>query len=405
MKRFDRNDPKSSLLFHLFYFAAFCGSSIQGSFIGLYLTEAGVPVKTLGILNGVNQTISLITLPIFGRIADNAKKKNTFLDAGYILTIAILVAFMFVKNVAAIVALRFIYSIIATPIMSVYETMTMENCGKHGWEYGPIRMSGTIGFSIASLLSGFGLKENLKAMFPMIIACNAVTLLFALLLPDSYRVERKVSAEGVEEKGESVYSILRVRAVRNVLFMFFIYSLAASINLTYFSNYAVSLGGSYSMVGIAYSILGFSEIPFHVGPGKRWLQKLGVERSLLMVLAVGLLRWTVCAMTNNATVLMWTMILNGIQLVPVIIGMAQFLYDHAPEGLKVTAQTSLRSTVSVAAMLVADFGGSAMYHIFEMKGINGYKGMYYLMVPMCIIGMICGIVSIRKGQAAGETIS
>ena len=159
------------------------------------------------------------------------------------------------------------------------------------------------------------------------------------------------------------------------------------------------------MVGIAYSILGFSEIPFHVGPGKRWLQKLGVERSLLMVLAVGLFRWTVCAMTNNATVLMWTMILNGIQLVPVIIGMAQFLYDHAPEGLKVTAQTSLRSTVSVAAMLVADFGGSAMYHIFEKKGINGYKGMYYLMVPMCIIGMICGIVSIRKGQAVGETIS
>ena len=115
MKRFDRNDPKSSFLFHLFYFAAFCGSSIQGSFIGLYLTEAGVPVKTLGILNGVNQTISLITLPIFGRIADNAKKKNIFLDAGYVLTIAILVAFMFVKNVTAIVALRFIYSIISTP--------------------------------------------------------------------------------------------------------------------------------------------------------------------------------------------------------------------------------------------------------------------------------------------------
>ncbi|MBP0970308.1 MAG: MFS transporter, partial [Oscillospiraceae bacterium] len=202
-----------------------------------------------------------------------------------------------------------------------------------------------------------------------------------------------------------VYVILKDRQVRNVLFMFFVYSLASSINTTYFSNYAVSLGGSYSMVGIAYSILGFSELPFHLGPGKRWLQRIGVERSLLVVLSVGVFRWTVCMLTNNSSVLMWTMALNGIMLVPVIIGMAQFLYDHAPEGLKVTAQTSLRSTVSVIAMLIADFGGSAMFHMFEQMGLNGYKGMYALMIPLSVLGLIAGFSSLKKGEAqAGEAV-
>ena len=405
MKKFERNNPRTPWIFYLFYFASFCGGSIQGSFMGLYLTEAGVPVRTLGILNGVNQSISLITLPIFGRLADRAKTKNIFLDLGYILTIAILIAFMIIKDVTAIVVLRFIYSIISTPIMSVYETIAMEHAGKHGWEYGPIRMSGTIGFSIASFLSGFGLKGNLSAMFPMLIACYAVTLALALMLPDSNRVVRVVNSPNEKKSSDNVYVILKDRQVRNVLFMFFVYSLASSINTTYFSNYAVSLGGSYSMVGIAYSILGFSELPFHLGPGKRWLQRIGVERSLLVVLSVGVFRWTVCMLTNNSTVLMWTMALNGIMLVPVIIGMAQFLYDHAPEGLKVTAQTSLRSTVSVIAMLIADFGGSAMFHMFEQMGLNGYKGMYALMIPLSVLGLIAGFSSLKKGEAqAGEAV-
>ncbi|MBR5045795.1 MAG: MFS transporter, partial [Oscillospiraceae bacterium] len=187
------------------------------------------------------------------------------------------------------------------------------------------------------------------------------------------------------------------------LIMFFIYSLAGTTNNTYFGNYTQELGGTLTMIGIAHAILGFSEFPFHLGPGKRWLERIGLERSMVMVLLVGTFRWTVCALTNNATVLMWTMVLNGVMLVPVIIGLSKFLFEHAPEGLKVTAQTSLRSTVSVIAMLISDFGGSAIFHLFEKLNMNPYKGMYTLMIPLSLAGAIIGLTSLERREATAET--
>ena len=371
--------------------------------MSLYLTEAGIPVKTLGVLSGVIMIVSLFTLPLFGRLADNARSKNLIMDLGYLFTIIMYVLFMVVKNVAVICVLRLIYGLTATPLMTLYDTITMENCRKHGWEYGPIRMVGTIGFSLMALFAGYAMKGNVRQMFPMTIVCYTITMLLGMLFPTSRRVEIKPTEgadeeEAAAEKKGNVYVLLKNRKIRNVLIMFFIYTICSTINLTYFGNYVKELGGSLEMVGIANAILGFSELPFHLGPGKRWLQRIGVEKSMLVVLGVGLFRWTVCALTGNPTVLMWTMILNGIQLVPVIIGVAEYLYDQAPEGLKVTAQTSLRSSVSVAAMLFADFGGSAMFNLFEKLGKDPYMCIYLSLLPLSVIGIIAGLVSLRKSE-------
>ena len=394
-----RDNPKSPWRFYIFYIIVFCGGAVQGSFMGLYLTEMGVPVQTLGVINGVTQIVSLFTLPILGRIADRAPSHNMVMDIGYMITISVFTAFMFIRNITTIVLLRFCYSIIATPLNSVYDTIAMEQSRLRGWDYQPMRWMGTLGYSVMSYVSGFILNGEIKTIFPVMIVCYIATFIVGLMLPVAPRTMRVVASPNEPKSKESVYSILKDRQVRNVLIMFFIYSLAGTTNNTYFGNYNQELGGTLTMIGIAHAILGFSEFPFHLGPGKRWLQKIGVERSMVMVLLVGTFRWTICALTNNATVLMWTMVLNGAMLVPVIIGLSRFLFDHAPEGLKVTAQTSLRSTVSVIAMLISDFGGSAVFHLFERSGLNPYKGMYWLMVPLSFIGAMIGLSSVRKRES------
>ncbi len=399
MKQFNKDDPKSPAIFYIYYFVVYFGIAIQGSFLTLYLTESGLPVKTIGLLNGIIQILSLVVLPVLGRIADRAPTKNKVLCMELSASILILFLLSRARNLIMICVFRILYAMFFTPISSVYETITMEFCRKNGWEFGPIRMSGTIGYSIMSFASGFGLKGNIKAIFPMLIASYCTTLVLAFLLPRSSRVERVVVSPNEGSDTKRVFAVLKDRQVRNVMVMFFVYSLSSSVNNTYFGNYAQELGGDYAIIGIAHAVLGLSELPFHLGPGKRWLQRIGVERSLLVVLAVGTFRWTVCALTNDPWVLTATMALNGIQLVPVIIGMAQFLYDHAPEDLKVTAQTSLRHSVQVIAVLVADFAGSGLHHIFEVMGAHPIKGLYLSLIPLNIIGIILGITSIRKGSS------
>ncbi len=400
---FDKEHPRSPWIFFIFYFVYYFGNAIQGSFLSVYLNEMGIAPETIAVLNGILQLCSLVFLPIMGRLADNAPTKNMVQLIGFGLTIVFLFMFTIVQNLFLICVLRILFGLLATPLMTVNETIAMDHSRRNGWEYQPIRMSGTIGFSIMALVSGYLIKGDIKTIFPLMIAGYVLTIIIGLMLPTSAKVERPAPAPGEEiadKKKGNVYVLLKKRQIRNVLIMFFIYSLSSSMNMNFFALYARNLGGDLKLLGFSNAILGFSELPFHLGPGKRWLKRIGVEKSMMVVLAVGIFRWAICAFTKSATVLMWTMILNGIQLVPVVIGLAQFLFDEAPEDMKVTAQTSLRSTVSVAAMLIADFGGGILISLFNNIGLNPYKYNYLLLIPISIIGLVVGYISIKKGEKA-----
>ena len=186
MFKYDKNDPKSPAIFYIYYFIVYFGIAIQGSFLTLYLTESGLPVKTIGLLNGIIQILSLFVLPILGRIADRAPTKNRVLCTELAASIAILFMMSRARNLIMICVFRILYAMFFTPISSVYETITMEYCRKNGWEFGPIRMSGTIGYSIMSFASGFGLKGNIAAIFPMLIGSYTLTLILSQQLSDLF---------------------------------------------------------------------------------------------------------------------------------------------------------------------------------------------------------------------------
>lgn len=391
----------SPLIFYIFYFVVFFGNAIQGTFLTLYLTNAGLPQSTVGLLNGITQCLSLIVLPIVGRLADKAPTKNKVLCIELVIAIVTLILFSMAKNIIAICIFRVAYSLFFMPISSVYQTITMEYCNRYGWEYGPIRMTGTIGFSLMALAAGLGMNKNISMIFPFLIGSYILTFFLALLLPESKRVERPVQDESEKQGGSDaarIFSILKERKVRNVMMMYFMYSFATSLNNMYFGLYTRQLGGTMTMVGLGSMILGFSELPFHLGPGKRWLERIGLEKSMLVVITAGIIRWTICATTKNPWIMVFTMGLNGIMLVPVTIGLVQFLYDNAPEDLKTTAQTSLHSSVSVAAMLAADFGGSLIHTLLERAGLDPIKYQYTLLIPLFVAVLAVGASSMKKGE-------
>ena len=54
-------------------------------------------------------------------------------------------------------------------------------------------------------------------------------------------------------------------------------------------------------------------------------------------------------------------------------------------------------------MLISDFGGSAVFHLFERAGLNPYKGMYWLMVPLSFAGAMIGLSSVRKRETEDKS--
>ena len=396
---------QSPLIFCIFYFVVFLGNGIQGSFLSLYLSNAGMQSATIGVVNGIIQVISLATFPMWGMLADRASSKNKVLIIEISCCIIMLLFFSNAKTLLMLGIAMILFSVTHDPLAGIYETITMEHVMKNGWNYNPIRMSGTIGYSIMSVIAGFWLSKRESMIFPIYITATSTALICAFLLPKTKGRHRDKPAKGREKKKSNIYVMLKNKRVRSVLILFMTYNLCNAFNRTYFGIYITSLGGNYNYVGIANMIMGFSEIPFYLGPGRKWMKKLGVEKSLLITMAAGTVRFAIAALCHTPWVLVITMAFNGVMLVPTVVGLVEFLYENAPDDLKTSAQNGLKSPFQIGGQLIANLGLGRLIGVLDGAGYSGIRIMYACLVPLCLImGLVIGIPIFREDKKAENAL-
>ncbi|GEM_PF-722434 len=398
-------NKRNHILFYVYYFVIFFGGAVQGSFFGMYLNNRGMSAANVGLMNGIIQVLGLVLFPLWGKLADRVSNKNIILIGTQIACIIVLFGFFLTENVLMIAIVNVLFSLVHNPVMYLYESITMQHVKTNGWIYSPIRMSGTIGYAVMAVVAGFFLGQNDNLIFPIYIGSMAISTIVALMLPKTPRmgnqvVEKKVKGEKVA-KGESVYSLLKNKRILGVLFLSGIYTMSTGFNMSYYGIHMTELGGDYIYVGIANMIMAFAECPFHVGPGRKWLKKIGVEKAMLIVMAFGTVRWVLAGLCNNPWIFVWTMAFNGIMLVPNTVGVTEFIYDQAPDHLKVSAQTSLKSPFAIAGQLFANFVlGRLLVGLFDNAGLPGIRIVYVCMAPICLIsGLIVGIPILIREKA------
>ena len=405
MRKLRNDNPTSPLVFYVFYFIVFFSNAIYGSFMNMYLGRVGMPAPMIGVVNGIIQVLSFFIFPMWGMAADRATSKNKVLLICVALSIGLLYAFSITRNIYLLALVMMAYTLCHNPMPAIYETITMEFTTKNGWQYGPIRMSGTIGFSIMAALAGFVINDNEALLFPLIISVNLLAGFAALFLPKAKGAAARAKERGEEYvapkrrlfAGKEVYALLKNPRLRNVLILYGVSMMCSGFGNTYYGVYMDELGGNYLMVGIANMILGLSEIPFHIGPGARWLKRIGVEKSMLVVTAVGFVRWIIVAMTRNPWLLVLTKGFNGIMLVPTIVGIVEMVYQEAPDDLKATASQALRTPFQVGGQLLANFGGSSVVSALNNAGLSGMRIGYAILSPItAVAGILVGGAIFRR---------
>ena len=375
-------------IFYLFYFNIFLFGVVQGSFVSMYLTEKGVPSSYIGIISGVIQVLCLGMASLYGAIADNANSKNRVLIVMLSVSIVLLYAFSKASTIVFVILFQILFTITYQPMMGVYESMAIECSRRYGYAYSPIRMSGTIGYAVMAVISGFWLNKNKEMLFPILIGTMVLTLITAFFLPEVGKAERKNSSADEKYDIREVYALLKDKAVLRVLIMYLFYMMCNSFSHTYFGIYMTELGGDYAWVGIGNMILAVSEFPFYFGPGRRFLLRLGVEKAQLFVLCLGVVRWLIVGSCHSPLVLVLTMLFNGIMLVPNATQVVEFLSEKAPDNLKSSVQTALRTPFSTAGNLIASFGGGALVGLFNSMGLDGVRLAFLCCAPLTLIAVL-----------------
>ena len=341
-------EKKLSIKLNTIYFILYAALAGYYPFLTVYLIERGLSYTEIGIAYAITSLVSVIAQPIWGYITDKYSNKNSILVITMLFSSLIINAFVFIKGFPAAIGGMVILIIFQSPIGSILDAYAYEIIEEHrGIQFGRIRLMGSVGYAIFSLLIGILIREtNINSSF---------YVYFITLLTGAFVIK------GIKFKGKSQNKKINVKDITKVLkdkkFGIFlisicVMSIALGANGSYIAILIEKTGGNVSNLGFLWFILAISELPAFFYGGKL-LKKYGELNVFIFTILVYMLRFFLNGICINYKQVMFVQLLQGISFPLYLMASLQYLNKIVPAKMRTSSIT-----------LYAAFGG----------GLGGFIG-------------------------------
>jgi PPP family 3-phenylpropionic acid transporter len=345
-----------------FWFFYFGSLGIFFPYFTLYLREnAGLSGTEVGLILAISPLVGMIAQPIWGQIADRTGARShtlAFLTVGtafgYV-GLGMAAGFWQISVATAILAL---VGTAIFPMMTSVSLAILRDAGRHA--FGHVRAWGTIGYFIVILsfpwmLANFpfSLAENtasigvshpgLGLMFPITAALVLMAAVIAFSLPRKGAVALRASRGDWRE-------LIGNRAFARFLVFSLLAHFLMHAPMWLFPLFVRSRGGDLGTIRDMWILMLLVEIPLVLSTGSG-VKRLGARGLLAFGVLIGGVRWLLCAVVADSTLLFAVQALHGVTVVGLNVGSPLYLDVVAPEKLRSTAQGILSMVASgVAAM-------------------------------------------------------
>ncbi|HVO91371.1 MAG TPA: MFS transporter [Terriglobales bacterium] len=347
----------------LFWFTYFGSLGIFYPYFSLYLREnAGLSGAELGIILAISPLIGIFAQPFWGQVADRTGARSGILAW---LTLGTALSYLVLGSVEGfwpIVIVMIGVALVGTavfPIMTSVSLAILRGGGRHA--FGRVRVWGTVGFFVMVLVFPWLLKHYGSALNLPRTAANASQPALGLMFPATAALVFLAAgiAFFLPRKGA-----VALRAVQgdwrellgNRPFLRFLgFCLIANFlnhgPMWLFPLFVRSRGGDLDTIRGMWILMLSFEIPLVLLTGSG-LKRLGARGLLAVGVTVGGLRWLLCALVSEPTILFAAQALHGVTVVGLNVGSLLYLDGVAPEKLRSTAQ-GLLSMVSAGIAAIA----------------------------------------------------
>jgi PPP family 3-phenylpropionic acid transporter len=217
------------------------------------------------------------------------------------------------------------------PVRNMSSTIALEDLGRRGREFGPVRLAGTIGYMAYYLLLGPVLA---RWGFGAAFVLSAATLLAALAV--SFSVPKVAGHQ--TKAARAPYRALYGNPELILLVLFACLLMMGMYH--YYNSFTIhlkDLTGSDSLGALAVALSTVGEIPFLLLAG-RIVRKLGIRRTMIAAGLVMGLRFLVWGFVRNPTVLVASQVLHATNFVVLDYCLAVYINEKMPAELKATGQ-------------------------------------------------------------------
>ncbi len=364
-----------------FYFLLYALMASFAPFIVLFYQQLNFSGAQIGILTGVPPLITLVAAPFLTGIADSTRRHTLIMGIGIIMTAITTFMLPMLTSYTAIFILILLFNIFFSPVSSLSDSAVMFMLGEERSMYGRIRLGGTIGWGVFAQIAGFLLfTYGLNVLF---YVCTALALV-------NYFVSRKLAFGRQEQHTSSRGNVLTF--LTNRRWVFFLLSvivggLGAVSVASYLSPYLKDLGANGKQIGFAITIATVTELPVFFF-GNQLVKRFGADRLISMALVLIVIRTLLFGIVNTVFLAILVQGIGGLFFPAMWSACVNYADEHAPAGLKSTAQGILGT---------ATFGvGSSIGGLIcgPLLGSLGGRGMFLVLGIIMAVGL--GLIEVLK---------
>jgi len=334
--------------------------AVYGSFLMMYFGSIGFSATQVGVITSASTLTVLVTQPFWGWASDRAKDGRTVLSILYLCCSVLIFAYYLSKDFIVVLLVASVFAIFYNPIAPIMDSLTLETLEheKSRYNYGHMRIGGTIGYATMVLLAGRIFANSYIHMFYL----GAIFFVIGLFF-----VRRAGAVKIRGNRGKmSPGALLRNKKIICYLFISLINAFGMMGFYSFYPLHFMANIGDSGLYGILLFATALSEFPFWFITG-RVTERFGRDRMMLIAITVVGARWFVLSFLTNFPLLLLVNLLHGFCFVTIHYCIITYLNNEVPKELRATGQ----SLNNLVAMVVTRIAGGAVFGVLsDMLGIG-----------------------------------
>ncbi|MFV1922392.1 MAG: MFS transporter [Methylotenera sp.] len=280
-----------------FYFVYYFFVGIFVPYWALYLQSEQFSPVEIGVLMSLFQISRIFAPNFWGWLADHTAKRTVWIRLNTILGVLGFIAVFWAQGFWPMLLVMGALSLFTSSTMPLSESLTLAHLAKTKGHYSRIRMWGSVGFIIGSIMLGYLIDwTDISSLLWAILVVQISLFMLTYALPD-------VTVAPHQMDDFSVWRIIRKPAVIALLTGCAMMVTAHGVMYNFYSIYLAEHGYSKGMIGWLWAIGVICEIIVFMWM-PRIMQRFSLKKIILASLALAVLRFTLISVAVDNLVLL-----------------------------------------------------------------------------------------------------
>ncbi|WP_078554172.1 MFS transporter [Bacillus alkalicellulosilyticus] len=367
----------SPLMIYLFF--AYANLMIFASYMPVYYQHKGLSETDIGWLLAVGPFATIFAQPIWGFLSDKYKSYKKMIL--WSLSGAVLVSFIVfsVNTFWAFMLSVFLIFLFIPPLTALGDSLAQKTAAERNISFGQLRMWGSLGFGICTLIVGFFLsKYGIQYVMVPYWILAALLCAAALSLKDIKSTNKPVT----------LFTALQLKNNKKLMYflaIIMLVSISHRANDSFLGIYIISLGGDESLIGSAWFVGVISETII-LATSAWWFRRFHPLTFITIAAALYSMRWFFMASITEPGYILLFQAFHGVTFGLFYICAFHFVTKLVPEEIQATGHVLFITVFFGVSGIIGSLFGGWMIESFGHSPLYQYLGISSIIGVVCLVG-------------------